>query len=143
MLTGTIALLMTTATWWLAPSIGPAAHRAIDPVIEAGMGLVTNAEFGAMLQQLARDGLPVIAPGTIEGTIAFPSYHTVMALLAVVYLRGTALFVPALALNTAMVPAILSHGGHHLLDLLAGVLAFLLAAWLARRIVPDHATMTP
>ena len=47
----------------------------------------------------------------------------IMALMVVWFSRGTFAFLPLTAVNTAMVPATLTHGGHHLVDLLAGWLA--------------------
>lgn len=137
LLTGTLGLIFTTLIWWIWPSLGPSAHESIAPGIAERIGLVTDPAFGAGLKALAEDGLAVISPQHIRGTIAFPSYHTIMALLTVWYLRRTALFVPALLLNIAMVPAILSHGGHHLSDMLGGLVFFAIAAWLTAWLVPD------
>lgn len=129
LLTGSLSLVLTTAIWWIAPSVGPAAFFDIPQDTQAAMGLVTDGAYGAYLRDLVQHGLPVIRAQDIVGTIAFPSYHTVMALLVVWYLRGTRLFWPALAVNAAMMPAILSHGGHHLVDVAGGFAVFGVAAW--------------
>ncbi|MEX0320419.1 MAG: phosphatase PAP2 family protein [Ruegeria sp.] len=137
LLAGSLGLLLTTLIWWLAPSIGPSAFHNIPTETAEAMNLVTNMQYGAYLRQLLDHGLPVISPNDIVGTIAFPSYHTVMALLMIWYLRGTVLFLPALALNLAMVPAILSHGGHYLTDMAGGIATFAIAAWLAGKLATD------
>ncbi|MEX0364675.1 MAG: phosphatase PAP2 family protein [Ruegeria sp.] len=137
LLAGSLGLLLTTLIWWLAPSIGPSAFFSIPAETAEAMNLVTNMQYGAYLRQLVDHGLPVISPTDIVGTIAFPSYHTVMALLMIWYLRGTVLFLPALALNLAMVPAILSHGGHYLTDMAGGIATFAIAAWLAGKLASD------
>ncbi len=134
LLTGSISLVMTTLVWWIAPSVGPSAFHSIPAETERAMMLVTDAAYGAELRHLVENGLPVITASDIVGTIAFPSYHTVMALLVVWFLRGTPVFLPALLLNSAMVPAILSHGGHHLVDMAGGIAVFAAATWLAARI---------
>jgi len=133
LLTGTLSLLLATLIWWAAPSVGPAAFYALPDGLEKSIGLVTDSAYGESLRTLAQQGLAIIRPSDIIGTIAFPSYHTVMSLLVVWFLRKTPLLLPALALNIAMIPAILSHGGHHLADMAGGVVAFILAAWFSTR----------
>lgn len=133
LMAGSLSLLLTTLIWWLAPSVGPSVFFDIPREVQDSIRLVTNDNYAGLLHQLSDQGLAIITPSDIVGTIAFPSYHTVMALLVVWYLRGTIVFLPALALNIAMVPAILSHGGHHLTDMFGGVLVFAIAAYIAAR----------
>jgi len=133
LLAGTLSLLLTTLIWWIAPSVGPAAFHTLPDGLGDTIGLVTNSAYAEILRTLADQGLAVIRPSDIVGTIAFPSYHTVMSLLVVWYLRRTPLFIPALMLNIAMIPAILSHGGHHLMDMGGGIATFAFAAWVATR----------
>ena len=135
MATGILSLLMAVAIWWAWPSLGPAAHVTLSPAIEEALDLTHGREAGAMLRALAREGAAVISPEIITGTIAFPSYHTVMACLVVWFLAGTALFWPALVVNAAMIPAILSHGGHHLSDVLGGIVVFFAALALAHALM--------
>ncbi|TMV07948.1 hypothetical protein FGK63_10885 [Ruegeria sediminis] len=134
---GSLSLLMTTIIWWALPSIGPSAYFNLPEGLADSIGLVTNAEYGAYLVALANNGLSEISPADIVGTIAFPSYHTVMALLVVWYLRGSVFFVPAAILNLAMMPAILSHGGHHMIDVAGGVVIFAIAAAFAATLTPQ------
>lgn len=131
LLAGSFSLLLTTLIWWIAPSVGPSAFFDLPATLEDSVRLVSGEAYAEILRTLSRDGLEVISPSDIVGTIAFPSYHTVMALLVVWYLRRTLLFIPAVLVNAAMVPAILSHGGHHLIDMVGGIAVFALAAWLA------------
>ena len=137
LLAGTISLILTVCFWWVFPSIGPAAHVTIPTEVEQAIGLFHDDRLGNKLISLVAQGTPLIHPADIMGTIAFPSYHTVMMLMVLFYLRGMILFWPALALNALMVPAILSHGGHYLMDVVGGVIAFALAAWIATRLVKD------
>ncbi len=133
MLAGTLSLLFTTIIWWVAPSVGPSVFYSIPLEIQQSIGLFSGDNYADLLRRLAEDGLAVIRTDDIVGTIAFPSYHTVMALVVVWYMRGTNWFLPVLVLNTAMIPAILSHGGHHLTDMVGGILVFAMAAWIAAR----------
>ncbi len=126
-MTASLALFCIAMIWGALPSFGPSPYVTIPPDISAKLGLIHNHAYGARLMELATDGVRVITPDVIIGTIAFPSFHTVMACLVVWFLRGTPIFIPAALLNAAMVPAILLHGGHHLIDVVAGVAIFGLA----------------
>jgi hypothetical protein len=136
MLTGTISLLLCVVFWWALPSFGPSAYFQIAPEVEASLNLVVNGAYGAEMVRLANEGVAVISPEIILGTIAFPSYHTVMACLVVWFLIGTPLFAPAVILNVLMIPAILSHGGHHLVDVIGGLVVFAVAVLIAQRLAP-------
>ncbi len=136
LVTGIISLLLAVALWWTWPSIGPSAYVTLSPEVETALGLVHGEAEGARLMHMATSGNPLISPDIIMGTIAFPSYHTVMVCLAVGFVWGTWLFWPLALLNLGMLPAILSHGGHHLSDMIGGLLVFAVAFWIARKLVP-------
>ncbi|GAB1364827.1 hypothetical protein MASR1M32_40630 [Rhodobacter sp.] len=133
---GIVAMAMTVGFWWLWPSIGPSAYAEIAPEVARRIGLVVNSAVGAQLRELVAVGPDAIAPMTITGVVAFPSYHMIMALMVAFYARNTPLFPLFVAASLGMIPATLSHGGHHLVDLLAGAAVFGLSALLARRLVP-------
>ncbi|APE44675.1 hypothetical protein BOO69_15615 [Sulfitobacter alexandrii] len=135
LITGTLSLLLAVAFWWAWPSLGPSAYVTLPADTEQALGLIHGQEAGARLRDMAQNGNAEITPAIIMGTIAFPSYHTVMACLVVFFVAGTVIFWPMLLLNLAMLPAILSHGGHHFSDLLGGLVAFGLAYGMARLLV--------
>jgi hypothetical protein len=132
---GIVTLIIAVAIWWVIPSVGPSAFQTIPEADRIATGLYYSPAYGDYLRTLAEVGPPRISPEVITGVVAFPSYHMVMALLVVWFTRGTWAFLPAAALNTAMVPATLSHGGHHLIDLIGGLLVFALGLWLANRLI--------
>lgn len=134
---GILCMIVTVAVWWLFPSVGPAAYNMVSAEIQNQIGLVVNASYGADLRRLASVGLPVITPAQINGVIAFPSFHMIMACMVVWFARGTVAFVPMLLFNIAMVPATLSHGGHHLVDVLAGVVTFCGCLAVVYRLIPN------
>ncbi|MBM1633343.1 phosphatase PAP2 family protein [Sulfitobacter mediterraneus] len=136
---GIVSLLFAVAFWWAWPSIGPSAYFTLPTSIEQALGLVHGHAEGGQLLRMTQEGNALIAPGMIMGTIAFPSYHTVMVFLAICFVRGTMIFWPMVLLNIGMLPAILSHGGHHFSDLLGGFAVFVLAWLFARWIVPSNA----
>ena len=107
---GMLAGLMTVAIWAVFPSFGPSAYQQVPPEAANRIDLVVSNAYGSELLRLAQQGSPVLDASQFLGVIAFPSFHTVMALIAVWSSRGLILFYPVLALNTLMIPAILSHG---------------------------------
>ncbi len=139
-LTGVIACTLTVAVWYVVPSTGPSAHFQIPSSLAETIGLVVDPAYGARVKALALHGPQLISPKTDLGLVAFPSFHTVMALLAVWFLAGIKrAFVPALLLNAAMVPAILLHGGHYLTDVFGGAFVFAASLFAARRLIADPA----
>ena len=135
LMVGIMTLAVTVAIWWLVPSIGPSGFMAIPEDVRLATGLYFDAEYGAYLRHLVETGPSRISPEMMTGVVAFPSYHMIMACMVVWYTRGTPLFLPALAINALMIPASLSHGGHHLIDLVAGVAVFGACVWLSARII--------
>jgi PAP2 superfamily len=138
LMVGIICMIMTVAIWRVFPSVGPGAYTLPPAEVQAKIGLVVDTNYGALLRELAADGLSVITLDQIVGVIAFPSFHMVMACMAVWFTRRTLAFVPVLLVNIAMVPATLSHGGHHLVDLFAGLVTFSLCLWVVTRHIPDR-----
>jgi hypothetical protein len=76
-----------------------------------------------------RDGtLGVIDLSASDGIVSFPSFHAALGVVILWGLRGhRLLFWPACVLNAVMLAAVLPVGGHHLCELIAGVLTGLAA----------------
>lgn len=137
LLVGMLTLAVCVAVWWAWPSVG---YVGVLPLSDAEMkaaGLIYPQDYGAYLTRLLQHGPARITPEVITGVVGFPSYHTVMACLVVFYLWRTMLFVPAVIFNVAMLLATLVHGGHHLIDLLGGLVVFALGVWVANRLVRE------
>jgi hypothetical protein len=138
LLVGIVTLILAVAIWWVIPSVGPSAFQSIPEADRIATGLYYSPAYGEFLRSLVEVGPRQISPEVITGVVAFPSYHMIMALMVVWYTRGTWAFLPAALVNTAMIPATLSHGGHHLVDLLGGLAVFALGVWIANRLIrPD------
>jgi hypothetical protein len=135
LLVGILSMILAVGIWWVWPSIGPSGFQTIPEDIRISTGLYFDSEYGAYLRNLVEVGPGRISPEVLTGVVAFPSYHMIMACMVVWFTRGTLLFIPAIAANTAMVPATLSHGGHHLVDLLAGVAVFALCVLITNRLL--------
>ena len=138
LLVGMATMTGAVAIWWLAPSVGPSAHVEVPVAAAQTIGLVVDAQYGATLARLAQEGMDFITPARIIGVIAFPSFHMVMACMVIWFTRGTPVFPVTLPVNLLMIPATLSHGGHHLIDILAGIALFAACTALAARIVPGR-----
>ncbi|MDM7956171.1 phosphatase PAP2 family protein [Blastomonas sp.] len=130
MLVGVFSSVVSISIWAVAPSFGPAHIVELPAHLRDGLGLTVDADYIAHLRLIANNGSEVIEPLSLQGLIAFPSMHTVMAMMTVFYTRRTSLFPVFLAINILMLPAILLHGGHHLVDVLGGfaVFAFVVCA---------------
>jgi hypothetical protein len=135
LMVGILSLIAAVSIWWVWPSIGPSGFMLIPEDIRLATGLYFDSHYGAYLRKLVENGPSRISPEVITGVVAFPSYHMIMACMVVWFTRGTVLFLPAVSLNAFMVPATLSHGGHHLVDLLAGVVVFSGCVWLSGRLI--------
>lgn len=135
---GMVALLVTVAIWWAWPSVGYVGVLPYTREELLEIGFSYGPDRGGLLTRLLQEGPGVITPKVITGVVGFPSYHIIMALIVVWYIRGTLLFYPGLVLNLLMIPATLLHGGHHLVDLAGGLAVFAAVAVLARRLIPQR-----
>lgn len=128
--------LACIAVWALAPSFGAFSIYPPDPAL-AKMTLALDPAYAQELVRLLRDGPGVISPRDAKGLIGFPSYHAVLALLAMWFAwRSPLLRWPVLLLNIAVLLATPIQGGHHLVDVLGAfpvaALALLLAGEMQR-----------
>lgn len=138
LLVALLSLIVAVCIWWLWPSVGPSAWQSVPADVAARIDLVFASEAGAMLRQLLDEGPAIIAKETIVGVVGFPSYHTVMACIVAWFTRGTWAFPLAGLLSALMLPAILSHGGHNLVDVLGGLMLFAAMTALVTRALPDR-----
>lgn len=135
-LCGMVASLVSIGVWALMPSVGPAAWIEIEPTNALAPARVVGPEYAAELRNLLANGASHIDAAALIGIIAFPSMHTVMMGMSVWYMRKTRFLPVFAAINLPMIPAILTHGGHHLVDVFGGLALFAFAAWLAGRALP-------
>jgi hypothetical protein len=128
LLTGVFAALGTIGFWAILPSSGPSAFMDLPQEVLARVSLVVEPTYGAELNRLMTEGLVGIPPPKPLGLVAFPSFHTVMAFMMLWFVpRRSLLFWPIVVSNVAMVPAILVHGGHYLIDVVGGIAMFFFA----------------
>jgi hypothetical protein len=123
----TLALLMTTAVFFLFPTLGPCV----------GVPACQDA-YLEDLAGLRHGSLPSLDIMVLKGVIAFPSFHAVLAILFTYAHRGSPIFPPVAAFNALMLLSIPSEGGHYLVDVLGGIAVGGLAI-LMTRVLPARA----
>lgn len=136
LVTVTVAALVTVAFWGLFPTTGPSALYALPQDMLAKARPILGPEYGAYVTSVIENGTPFLSPNDFRGLIAFPSFHTVLACAAVYYARPIGwLFPPLVIVNLMILPAVVVHGGHYLVDIPAGMAVFLLSLLVARAMV--------
>ena len=117
-----VSAALAMAIWTAFPSFGAISVYNLPPALAAKLKLALDPDYARELVRLLREGPGRISPGQVKGLIGFPSYHAAMALLVVRYawpIRG--LFWLFLALNVVVLLATPVHGGHHVVDVIAGL----------------------
>ncbi len=140
MLTGILGALLAIICWSFLPSFGASSIHDLPAEVLARMPIAVDPAYGSELVRLSREGATALSPHNVLGLIGFPSFHTVMACMSVVFLaRVRFLAIPAAIVNLLMVPAILVQGGHHLMDVFGGIFVFFMAYFLSGQILRRHA----
>ena len=132
-----LAAIAGILCWAMFPSGGASAYWTLAPEIDRVVRPIVSSEYGAMLYRLYEEGVPHIDSLQVTGLIGFPSFHTVMGLVSLIAVwpyRVSRLAL--LVVNALLAPAILIHGGHNLVDVIAGVFISIVA-WRAGLAVFD------
>jgi hypothetical protein len=123
---GLLGALMTTSVSGLLPALGPYLNDSIPP-------------WSAILLAIRDGNLTTLKIADMQGIVAFPSFHTVLAVMLVYVHRPPSwTFVPIAILNLLMLTAIPVAGHHYLVDVLAGIAVTLLCVGIVRQM--DGAT---
>ena len=143
LLTGVLGGLLAILSWSFLPSFGASSVYDLPPEVLQAQPLAVGPAYGAELVRLGREGVTYLTPANVLGLIGFPSFHTIMALMSVLFLWPfRRLFLAAALLNLVMLPAILIQGGHHLSDVLGGGGVFLVAYLLSGIVLRQGAAAT-
>lgn len=118
-----ISALLTIGFWGMFPSFGTTVIYEIPDDIAQLIKPVVGNDYGNQLRALANNAQPEISPKNTLGLIAMPSYHTIMALITCYAVSGMRYWrYPFYALNGLVAWSIPLHGGHHLVDLVGGII---------------------
>ncbi len=121
-----LAAGITIGFWAAFPSFGAAAHLFSLGVVTDLPSAVVDRDYVEALLALKAGQHTHIVLAQMKGLIAFPSFHTVMAVLTVYAAAAVprALW-PAVTWNCIVLLSVPVDGGHHVVDIAAGlVLAF-------------------
>ena len=130
-----VALVFTAAIFSIAPVTTAWTYGTINDVHDAAR-LAMNDSWVSELERLRSGELRTISWGIIGAVVGFPSFHCIAALLntwSLWHVRTLRLF--WLPLNVALIASSLVHGGHYLVDLIAGVLIAITSIYTARAII--------
>ncbi len=144
LLSGLFGALIAIGFWRMFPSAGASSVHAAKDLWNAGMSLVADYRYVEEVKKVIAEGATEISPKSALGLIAFPSFHMVMACMSVFYMRRhRKVFALLVVINTLMIPAIIVHGNHHMMDVFGGLATFALAAWLANKSVARSSQKMP
>jgi len=128
-----IAGTVTVLFWSVFPSLGPSAYFQLPEDIIEKVRPVVGTTYGATILEQLKNGSDILSPNEFRGMVAFPSFHIVLAAIATYHARNLRfLFVPFVIVNAAVVPGVLVHGGHHVIDIPAGFILFAFTLYVSR-----------
>jgi hypothetical protein len=134
-----MAMTVTLAIFALVPAVSTFQYLGIT---EQMMALLPVSGGFSHLQDLegARAHTPLMIYQTMQGMIAFPSFHAGGAVLLMwAFWQIPLLRWPAVALNALMIAATPVIGSHYLVDVIAGVLMAMGCILLAKKLLPQPA----
>ena len=134
LITGMITALLAT----LIPAEAMYLHYHIDPTmfkhVEPAASILHEPELMAMRN---RTSDVLVYPGM--GIVTFPSFHTVMAIILIyVSVPLPLMRLWAIPVNLGMIIATPFHGGHYLIDVIAGSLIGFFGVYCAEAILPPR-----
>lgn len=131
-----VSFMFTAGLMALFPTSGAYAYfRPMPEAFEAFTAKAGMWHYADLLR--LRSGEPFnLLVSKAEGLVTFPSYHTVVAIMIVYSLRIVPIAAGSAALlNAAMIVGTLPEGGHHLTDVIAGVMVALVSILAVRAVV--------
>jgi hypothetical protein len=127
-----ISAMITVGFWAVFPSIGAFTIYELPAGVYRQLHLMNDSRYAHDLIGLLTNGPGRISPYELKGLIAFPSFHTIMAVLVVWYVRSfRGIVLALLAWNAVVLASIPIHGGHHVIDIPAGIAVAAVSIWLA------------
>lgn len=127
-----LAAAVTIGFWAAFPSFGAATYLFANGTVTQLPGAIVDQDYAKSLLALKAGMMPHIVLGEMKGLIAFPSFHTVMAVLTVYAAAAVPrAFWPALAWNALVLLSVPVDGGHHVVDIPAGLVVAFAAIWAA------------
>ncbi len=136
MLASVLCCLATVGFWALFPSLGTTSIYPLALEFERALAPHLGSAYGEDMWRLATTGPQLISPQDARGLISAPSFHTVMALLAI-YATWSNAYArwPFLLVNALVLPGTIIHGAHHLIDVMLGAGLTVLGVLAAKKLL--------
>lgn len=114
--------IVTIAIYLVIPAAGAYTYYTPDAQLFDHLGANAGMWHYDVLSRLRNDAAPSFAFEESQGLVVFPSFHTVLAMLMPYGVRDVrGLVLPVAALNVLVIIATVPVGGHHLVDVIAGI----------------------
>lgn len=127
-----VAATITVGFWALFPSLGSLAYYLNAGLTVNTSGLTLDHAYVETLNYFFAGNWQALDADRMTGLIAFPSFHSVLAVVTIYgFWRVPHIWLPALALNTFVIISVPVDGGHHLVDVFAGVAVAIVSILLA------------
>lgn len=132
--TAFISMQMVALASPALPAFGAMRHFALEGLQGHGLPVGAGVYQWPAFAQFYSGGDPVLRLTDMGGVVAFPSFHTVLALLISQALAASRWRVPALLWTAGIILSAIPMGGHYVVDLAAGFVIWLVAASIARKV---------
>jgi hypothetical protein len=131
-----VGAAITVSFWTFFPSFGAFSVYDLPPTLARHMLVALDGHYAHKLVWLLANGPGYMTPDDIKGLIGFPSFHAALAMFAAWYAFELKLLRwPLAALNGIVLIATPIQGGHHVIDVVAGVAVAALSIALSKRIM--------
>lgn len=131
------ASLLTVSISMFFPVGSTFAYYQIPFSVEEILGTTTGASFNEYFGRVRLADTTTLEEG-FRGMVSFPSFHTALGMMAVLYLRSNLLLLVPMAIGSAaMIATTPLIGGHFLVDILGGVLVSLFSFWLVEKLAGE------
>ncbi len=129
-----ILLTVTVVISIVTPAKGFAVYAPLPADLSQRLPTGASVFYARTMEAYRSGGLRVIDPSHLEGVVVFPSFHTVMVLLAIyAFWRTRFAWAISLAINGVILLSIIPIGGHYVWDVIGATVLFAAAAPFARR----------
>nr|WP_242011841.1 phosphatase PAP2 family protein [Acetobacter oeni] len=118
------------------PASGSTIHHNLSLAVMRHFPAGAGVYFKVPFQVYHSRRMSVISPSSLSGVVAFPSFHAVMALIELSFLKTNRFFngIVFIFVMLVLLSAVLI-GGHYLVDIIAGAVLFYGLDLLSRRVV--------
>lgn len=143
---------ITIAIWIVVPSFGAITVYGLPASVVSKLKLSLDLNYANALLNSFAHGPGKISLYSVKGLVAFPSFHTELAIIIAWYARRLGfVFYPVLVFNIIAIASTPIQGGHHVVDVIGGIAvaafsifaATRIAQWMQRSALHGNAATSP